>query len=191
MTGDCGGGTPTVANVRPSTLTENVVAAAKPDGTTDTPNVTRMNAPTLSNTAISGEKDRIARWYAKQNAATPARPSTVASAALLANSGPRSIARKTDTGPDVRGNPESQPPIDWPHRRAAMVATPTSSGVRISLSNSRHIACRYPRACSRSSTIRGFARAALFTHRVTDSVSRASGPPHVLPAPRTRTKRLL
>src|SRR5262249_37107931 len=123
MAGNCGGGAPKVANVRPSALIDNVVATARPGGTTARPSVSSMNAPTPSNTAVSGERDGIARRYAKQNAATPARPSTVASAALRANSGPRSIARKTDTGPEVRGNPANQPPIDCPHRRAAMVAT--------------------------------------------------------------------
>src|SRR5215471_12929952 len=80
MAGNCGGGAPKVANVRPSALIDNVVATARPGGTTARPSVSSMNAPTPSNTAVSGERDGIARRYAKQNAATPARPSTVASA---------------------------------------------------------------------------------------------------------------
>src|SRR5262245_38007690 len=53
----CGGGAPTAANVRPSTLIDTVVAMARPDGMTDVASAISMNAPTLSTTAVRGETD--------------------------------------------------------------------------------------------------------------------------------------
>src|ERR1041384_7813179 len=57
-----------------------------------------------------------------------ASPRRVPTAAPAAKSGPCSRARKTETGAEVRGKPESHPPTPCPQRRATRVATAIRSG---------------------------------------------------------------
>src|SRR5438067_7872252 len=55
-------------------------------------------------------------------------------AAPAANDTPWSRARKNATGPDVSGNPTSQPLTPGPHRRPARLTAPIKVGVSTSLS---------------------------------------------------------
>src|SRR5215813_3732165 len=55
-------------------------------------------------------------------------------AAPAANNTPWSRARKNATGPDVSGNPTSQPLTPGPHLRPAMLTAPINVGVSTSLS---------------------------------------------------------
>src|SRR5438876_7894131 len=83
-----------------------------------------------------------------QKVTTAMRPRRAAWAAAAANVAPRSMARKTDTGPEVNGIPATKPPTTGPHRRAVKVAIAMSDGVRISF------AARIPIAPSNRSSRR-------------------------------------
>src|SRR4030042_339479 len=71
------------------------------------------------------------RAYATQKTATAMSPSRVPQAAWAAKAGSCSAARNTDTGPDVKGSPATQPPTPGPQRRATSVATAMRSDVEI------------------------------------------------------------
>jgi hypothetical protein len=85
--------------------------------------------------ALSNQARRFAdRAYTKQKAYTETIPSMIASEALEAKKSPCSKAKKKATGPDVKGNPISQPPTDVPQRRPARLTAAMNVGTSTSLS---------------------------------------------------------
>jgi hypothetical protein len=99
------------------------------------PMVARAKAPQPATVATAQPLRTAAHAYASANAAWEIVPSRTASAAVVANPLPWSIARKKRTGPEVRGSPTSQPLRRSPQRRPARVAAAIRAGVMASLSN--------------------------------------------------------
>src|SRR5579872_1920337 len=83
----------------------------------------------------SQPKRSVSQQYTTQNADKEITPISVPWAACAAKLVPCSKARKNDTGPDVSGNPTSQPLTVGPNLRPTSVTPPSSNGVRISFSN--------------------------------------------------------
>src|SRR5207237_9912613 len=79
-------------------------------------------------------KRRAIAAYTTATTADAATPPIDPAAADAAKPVPCSSARNNDTGPDVNGSPTSQPLIDGPNRRPAIVAIAMSAGVTTSLS---------------------------------------------------------
>src|SRR5437016_11428165 len=61
-------------------------------------------------------------------------PASIPMPAPAAKPAPWSSARKSATGPDVKGSPTSQPPTAGPQRRPARLAAPIRAGVTMSFS---------------------------------------------------------
>src|SRR5438552_11730628 len=97
--------------------------------------------------AMSHEARVATPAYATQNATSATAPASEPIAAAAANVVPRSSARKNAIGPEVSGNPTSQPLIACPQRRAARLAPPINAGVSTSLSSRVSTSRRtYPKA---------------------------------------------